>query len=186
MKNKKPENKKIKKKKIIRKIISKKEEEKSELEEEIEEESTPILSKMRNLLRLGKKAPTLEKITTPQTEMSLEQEVGFASLEEPEKEKETGRLYDDKPKYSATEDYADNTKQKQNFSDLSPRSVNSRVDLQKIGREKDQRKALGFDSGVNMQESSTEYQTFSTDKANDFKGEKSQFQEDLDRRYDFK
>jgi len=163
-------------------------EEKSELEEELEEEPEVDTQKLQSLLQtqVRQGSPSLEQVEVASgPAFSLEQGVGL--------EGSTSGKEDD-TKYETikdpSQDYEDPSKRKSQMSggEPTPISASSHIDMASMGRGPER---MGQEFHMtqpselsNRPESVRDYETVTASKSDDFKGEKTAFQQDMDRRYD--
>ena len=176
-----------KKKKIEKKEkVIKEKDEKSELVEEVEEEETPNISKFSQFIEVKPRAPVLEREIKEEIP-TLEQEVGGPAP----KEKEQERKYEETVKYDVESEYQESLKRQR---EITPEMISqvapvSSIDLERVGRKRI-RPGQEFHMGppVEMPSAppSEEYDIVPVKKSKKFRGEKTAFQEGLERRYDTK
>ena len=168
---------------------SKEKSDKSELEQEIEEQETPSISKFKQLVEIKPKAPVLELIREePETPISLEKGMESVSISE---KKESERKYDETAlKYDIESEYQESLKRQR---EITPESISqvspiSSIDLEQAGRERIVPQEFKIRAPAEMPSappSSEEYNVIRK-KAGKFKGDSTEFEKQLERRYDFK
>lgn len=165
------------------------EEEESELEEEVEEEPEVDTQKLQSLLQTNVRtsSPVLEQVEVDQgpnfsLEQGLEQDTTFNKKE-------------DDTKYETikdpSQDYEDPSKRKQGSSgEFTPISASSHIDMASVGR---QQERIGQEFHMTTPEelshhpeSARNYEAMQPNSSGKFEGEKTQFQEEMDKRYEIK
>ncbi len=178
---------KVKSKKVESKKKTKKEtktSKESELEEQVTKQETPFKSELNQFIRIKESTPVLER-EIKEPEPTLEQEVGFAP-----KEEEKERKYDETIKYNLESEYQEGVKRKKEISsenEFQMPSLSS-INLERVGRERTlpiQEFHLQTPSEMIKIENAEKYDLLKPGKSKKFASEKTSFQEDLERRYEF-
>ena len=164
-------------------------EEESELEQEVEEQETPSRSKFNQFLQTKSSAPILERVTQgePEEVISLEKGIETTPIE---KKEEPETKYEEAAKYDVESEYQQSIKRQREItadmvSQVAPAPT---IDLQRVGREPTMPgQEFQMRTPAEMPEaptSSEEYDIIKKRKPR-FTGEKTPFQEKLEKRYEF-
>jgi hypothetical protein len=165
----------------------KEEEEESELEEEIEDVEINE-GQFRRFLTTQSTAPVLERTIQQPLDNSLEEEIEAATPSKKEEEKEK---YEPQPDYEERVDYEEQVIEGQR-QEISRDRVSqvprvSSINFETVGR---QRQMPGQQTGLvspeELTSSSDDYEPLKPKKSQRFRGEKTSFQENLERRYETK
>jgi hypothetical protein len=176
------------------KLESKKKEVKeSELEEEIKEEvelepeidSQKLITLLQTNVRTG--SPVLEQVeVADRPSFSLEQDLEFRSSL-------SGKKADTKYETikDLSQDYENPSKRQQSSSgEFNPISVSSHINMASVGRQPER---IGREFHMtqpeelsHIPESIRKYETIKASSADEFKGEKTDFQQQMDKRYEVK
>ena len=178
----------------------KKDEEESELEEEVEEKPEIDTEKLNELLETQPReesesmpgmpilrggSPSLERMEIGGEPVSLEDQVELAGP--------VSKKKDDKVEYEKaqdpSDDYQDPSKNKEYQEGVQAISAQSHVDMQSLGRGPERMGRefqMSQPDGMETPQTVGDYHSLEAKKSDDFKGEKTNFQEQLERRYQFK
>ena len=164
--------------------------EKSELEEEVEKQEISNQSGFSQFVQVRSAPPTLGRVIQKEPEItSLEQGIGITPISG---KKEPERKYDETEKYDIESEYQESIKRQR---EITPGMVSqiapiSPIDLRRVGRERiipGQEFHMGAPAEMPpAPTSSEEYELIKVKKSKRFKGEKTLFQENLERRYEIK